>query len=130
MAYKNIPSIIAFILFCATACVAQSGALKRANDALRDLDYITAISLYQQILQKEDVAEAKVNLAECYRKINDTESAEYWYGQVVQLPNARSIHRLYYGMMLQANGKCDLAKVWLKQYIKEAPDDARGQYLA
>ena len=130
MAYKNIPSIIAFILFCATAGVAQSGALKRANDALRDLDYITAISLYQQILQKEDVAEAKVNLAECYRKINDTESAEYWYGQVVQLPNARSIHRLYYGMMLQANGKCDLAKVWLKQYIKEAPDDARGQYLA
>ncbi|MBK7937028.1 MAG: OmpA family protein [Lewinellaceae bacterium] len=130
MALKNISGIIAFLLLSGNALVAQSGTLKRADDAMRDLDYITAISLYQQVLQKEDNAEAKVNVAECYRKINDTENAEYWYAQVVQLPNARSIHRLYYGMMLQANGKCDLAKAWLKQYIKEAPNDARGQYLA
>mgnify|MGYP000874363547 CR=1 FL=1 len=130
MAFKLTPGIVAFLFLFANAAFAQSGALKRANDAMRDLDYITAIALYQQVLQKNDVVEAKVNLAECYRKINDTENAEYWYGQVVQSPNARAIHRLYYGMMLQANGKCDLAKVWLKQYIKEAPDDARGQYLA
>ncbi len=130
MTFKNTFGIVVLFLSSTVVLTAQSGALKRAGDAMRDLDYITAISLYQQVLQKEDNAEAKVNIAECYRKINDTESAEYWYNQVVQLPNARSIHKLYYGMMLQANGKCDLAKVWLKQYIKEAPDDARGQYLA
>ena len=130
MTYKHTPVIFALLLLNANVLTAQSGALRRANNAMRDLDYITAISLYQQVLQKEDNAEAKVNIAECYRKINDTENAEYWYGEVVKLPNARSIHKLYYGMMLQANGKCDLAKVWLKQYIREAPDDARGQYLA
>ncbi|MCB0528734.1 MAG: OmpA family protein [Saprospiraceae bacterium] len=130
MVYKITPLFIAFMLLCVFNAHAQSGLLRRADDAMRELDYITAITLYQQVLEKEDNGEAKVNIAECYRKINDTENAEYWYSQVVQMPNARSIHRLYYGMMLQANGKCDLAKVWLKQYIKEAPDDARGQYLA
>ncbi len=24
-------------------------------------------------------AEAKINIAECYRKVNDTENSEYWY---------------------------------------------------
>lgn len=131
MTFKNITCLLFFLLLSGMPSLfAQSGQLKRANDAMRELDYITAIGLYQQILNKDDIAEAKINIAECYRKINDTENAEYWYAQVVQLPNARSVHRLYYGMMLQANGKCDLAKAWLKQYIREAPDDARGQYLA
>ncbi len=97
---------------------------------MQDLDYMTAIVEYQQVLQREDLPEAKINLAECYRKINDTENAEYWYGQIVRLPNTKPVHKLYYGMMLQANGKCDVARLWLKQYEKEAPDDARGQFLA
>ena len=65
-----------------SAAFAQAGHLKRANDAMQELDYMTAIVEYQQVLQKEDNTEAKLNLAECYRKINDTENAEYWYGQM------------------------------------------------
>jgi len=119
-----------FLLFLTSSALAQSAHLKRANDAMRDLDYITAIVEYQQVLQKEDVTDAKINLAECYRKINDTENAEYWYGQIVRLPGIKPINKLYYGMMLQANGKCDVARVWLAQYLKDMPGDARGQYLA
>lgn len=110
--------ILALLPLLATA---QSARLKRANDAMLDLDYMTAIVEYQQVLQKEDNPEAKTNLAECYRKINDTENAEYWYGQVVRLPNVKPINKLYYGMMLQANGKCDIARVWLEQYLKDMP---------
>jgi len=118
------------LLLLPTLLVGQSARLKRANEAMQDLDYMTAIVEFQQLLQREDLAEAKIGLAECYRKINDTENAEYWYGQIVRLPNAKPIHKLYYGMMLQANGKCDVARLWLKQYEKDAPDDARGQFLA
>ena len=121
--------LLAFIL-CPVLIFAQSARLKRANEAMQDLDYMTAIVEYQQVLQREDIAEAKIGLAESYRKINDTENAEYWYGQIVRLPNTKPIHKLYYGMMLQANGKCDVARIWLKQYEKEAPDDTRGQFLA
>lgn len=112
-----------------TSALAQSGKLKRAKDAMDALDYVNAIQQYQQILQSEDNAEAKINLAECYRKINDTENAEYWYSQVVRLQEVQPVHKLYYGQMLQVNGKCDLAKEWYDQFTKEVPEDVRGQYL-
>jgi len=108
---------------------AQSSKLKRAKKHYDNLAYMEAIELYNLILEKGDNAEAKIYLAESYRKINDTENAEYWYGQVVRIAEAQPIHKLYYGMMLQRNGKCDLAREWYVQYVEAVPDDIRGQYL-
>ncbi|MBX2890120.1 MAG: PD40 domain-containing protein [Saprospiraceae bacterium] len=128
MNYKNI--LTSLFLVLSTSLSAQNFLLKQANDAMRDLDYMTAILLYQQVLEKDKHPEALINIAECYRKINDKQNAEFWYARVVQLPSAKPIHKLYYGMMLQANGKCEVAKAWLNQYVKDVPDDARGQHLA
>jgi len=120
-------TLILFIGLSAT--FAQSSKLKRAKKLFDGLAYIDAIELYNQILEKDDNAEAKIYLADAYRKINDTENAEYWYGQVVRLPEAQAIHKLYYGQMLQRNGKCDLAKEWYEQYVAAVPDEVRAQYL-
>jgi outer membrane protein OmpA-like peptidoglycan-associated protein len=130
MNYKYKIILLAFFLSGFLPLSAQSLLLNQASNAMRDLDYMTAIVLYQQVLESEENPEAVMNIAECYRKINDKVNAERWYSQVVKLPNAKPIHRLYYGMMLQANGKCDAAQAWLNQYVKDAPDDARGQHLA
>jgi outer membrane protein OmpA-like peptidoglycan-associated protein len=81
-------------------------------------------------LDKVDIAEAKIKVAESYRKINNMGEAEFWYGQVVHLPEAKPIYYLYYGKALQSNGKCDLAKPWFEKYSIEEPDDLRGQLLA
>ncbi len=119
-----------FLLFLFPLCAGAQSRLTRANNAMRELDYISAILLYQQVLEKDNNPEAMINLAECYRKINDPENAERWYAEVVQLPQAKAIHRLYYGMMLQTNGKCEEAKKWFALYLQENPDDARAQFLA
>ena len=116
-----------FLVCLAAGLSAQS--LQRARTAMDELDFVTAIQEYQLLLQREDNPEAKMNLAECYRKINDTGNAEYWYAQVVALPQAKPIHFLYYGMMLQANGKCSEARVWYQKFVAERPDDARAQNL-
>ena len=116
-------------LFSLSALSAQSSKLKRAKKFYDNLAYYEAIEMYNIILEKDDNAEAKIYLADSYRKINDTENAEYWYGQVVRLPEAQPVHKLYYGMMLQRNGKCDLAREWYVQYVEAVPDDVRGQYL-
>ena len=107
----------------------QSTKLKKANQHMEALNYQAAILLYNEALEKSDEPEAKMNLAECYRKVNDPSNAEYWYGQVVRLPQVEPIHKLYYGQMLQRNGKCDLAKEWFEKYVVDVPDDMRGQYL-
>ena len=113
--------------FGASGLFAQK--MKRAVKAMEGLDYQQAITLFNQVLEKDDNNEAKILLAECYRKVSNSEDGEYWYGQVVRLPESESIHKLYYGQMLQRNGKCDLAKEWYEKYVEEVPDDLRGQYL-
>ena len=47
----------------------------------------------------------------------------------MQLADAEPIHKLYYGQMLQRNGKCDLAKEYYQAYVDAVPQDQRGQYL-
>ena len=128
----NIKKLIFAAIITAFACnvsTAQFSKMKRAKQHMDALNYQEAIQVYNEILQKGDDSEAKVNIAECYRKVNDTENSEYWYGQVVRLPESKAVHKLYYGQMLQRNGKCDLAKEWYQKYVEEAPEDMRGQYL-
>jgi outer membrane protein OmpA-like peptidoglycan-associated protein len=108
---------------------AQTGKLRLAQQKMDDLDYVGAIGMYNEILQHSDDAFAKLNLAEAYRKVNDPVNAEFWYGQAVRTPQAEPIHQLYYGMMLQRNGKCDQARVWYQQYVELVPGDQRGRYL-
>lgn len=122
--------IIFFLLLLCPASARLQSRLTRADNAMQELDYMTAITLYQEVLDRENNPEAMINLAECYRKVNDAVHAEEWYAKVVQLPQAKAIHRLYYGMALQTNGKCDQAKPWFTAYLQENPDDARAQFLA
>lgn len=122
-------STLLFTALLAFSANAQKTNLKLGQKYMASLQYMEAIELYNRVLKNHDVSEAKINLAEAYRKVNDTENAEFWYGQVVRLSEAEPIHKLYYGMMLQRNGKCELAKEWYQQYVDGVPDDLRGQYL-
>jgi outer membrane protein OmpA-like peptidoglycan-associated protein len=131
MNIRHASCLTGFFLLVMTGFIsAQSFQSRMAEDAMKNLDYTTAISLYLQLLATADDPAAKLNLAECYRKINDTDNAEVWYRQIVELPATKPIYHLYYGMMLQANGKCDVARIWFQKYIRENPDDVRGQWLA
>lgn len=123
-----------FVLFCicflglAIAAHAQS-ELKKPKKMMDNLNYQGAIMEYLSILKKKDYSEAKINLADCYRKVGDWENAEYWYSQVVRLTEAQPIHKLYYGMALQHNGKCSDAKQWYSEYTSSVPDEIRSRNL-
>lgn len=121
--------LILCALLIGTAAMAQSSRLKRGQKYMDDLNYIGAIEVYNKILQKKEVPEAMINLAEAYRKIGDYYNAEYWYGRLVTLPEAEPIHKLYYGMALQRNGKCEQARPYYVEFVKAVPGDTRGQHL-
>ncbi|MEY4925903.1 MAG: hypothetical protein RI894_339, partial [Bacteroidota bacterium] len=124
-------TVIAVLLMSiANPAIAQKAALKYANALYSDMSLQKAIVAYLDILDRRDVAEAKINLADCYRRIGNTSEAEYWYGQVVHLPEAKPIHKLYYGMALQSDNKCEQAQKWFDEYARLEPNDLRGQLLA
>ncbi len=130
MQARHIFTTLLLLVFFAFSASAQKAKLQRANKEFERFNYHTAIPLYLEILDKVDVSEAKIKLAESYRRMNNWKEAEYWYGQVVHLPDAKPVFSLYYGKALQANGKCDLAKEWFEEYARQEPDDLRGKLLS
>jgi outer membrane protein OmpA-like peptidoglycan-associated protein len=124
---KIVTCCLVFILL-STTLMAQKAKLERANREFEGFNYSAAIVLYQEILEKNDISEAKIKLAESFRKVDNMGEAEYWYGQIVHLPEAESIYLLHYAQALQANGKCDLAKEWFNKY-NEVVGDTRSGHL-
>ena len=119
---------LATLIFC-PGLFAQTSKLRKANVYLENRRYDKAIQLYESILEKKEVAEAKVNLAKAYRKIKNYPKAEFWYSKIVNLSGSRPIHKYYYGMMLQRNGNCERAQEWFKKYLKQKPNDRRAKHL-
>ncbi|MFK7947888.1 MAG: hypothetical protein AB8G11_09875 [Saprospiraceae bacterium] len=118
-------SFTLFLIFITITVSAQKAKLDRANSEFERYNFAFAIELYQEILEKKDIVEAKINLAECYRKVDNMAEAEYWYGQIVHLPEAKPIYYLYYAKALYANGKCDLAKPWFEKYEATLDENTR-----
>jgi outer membrane protein OmpA-like peptidoglycan-associated protein len=130
MKFRNFYALATVLFLSISTLSAQSGKLDKGKRLMKELNYQGAIELFTAVLAKGDNPEAKINLAECYRKISDSENAEFLYGQVVRLPEAQPIHYLFYGEMLQRNGKCDLAKEWYAKFNTAVPEDVRGQYMS
>lgn len=121
-------ALVALLLFMGIAISAQdAGKLKKANDLFEHFSFPAAAEAYKKILAKnDDVPEAKIKLAECYRHMLMPVEAEYWYEQVVALPESEPIHKYWYGSALKMNGKFDEAKQMFMEYAQLVPADTRG----
>lgn len=129
---KNIPLLRILSLCCAWLLTLQLQAqddnrLKKADDLFNQFAYPEAAEAYKKILAKdENIPQAKIKIAEAYRFMNMPIEAEYWYEQVVDLPESEPIHKYYYAMALKANGKFEEAKQMFLQYAQLVPADTRG----
>lgn len=116
------------VLIVATA-TGQKARLKSAKNLMDRKNYQAAVEIYLEILDKQDDAEAKMGIAECYRFLRNQHEMEYWYGQVVLLPQAPPESMFYYAQALHRNGKYDKAKEWCKRYIEYDPSNMSAQML-
>lgn len=125
---KNILFLLLTVLCFSTQLFAQDdNRLKKADDLFNQFAYPEAAEAYKKILAKDDnIPQAKIKIAESYRFMNMPIEAEYWYEQVVDLPESEPIHKYYYAMALKANGKFEEAKQMFLQYAQLVPADTRG----
>ncbi len=106
-----------FALTISVQIFAQDLTLKQANKFFRKIAYNKAVPLYQRVLEIDSTnAVALHNIAECYRKMNDTKNAEKYFAKVVELPDAQSIEKYYYGMALIGNDKYTEGQRWIRFY--------------
>ncbi len=120
----HISTKISRLLFSVAFCLITSSLfaqMDKADKLYADYKYAQAIELYKPIADKGNIRAIR-KIAECYRKINDYENAEYYYALVVADKNALPKSFLYYGQLLMTNEKYGDAKTWLKKYLSLKPD--------
>ena len=118
-AYLFLSALIPLFVGC------SSSKYIEANRFYNNLGFAKAIPLYEKALEKKNIPDAKIKLADAYRKINNSVKAEYWYSQVVNMPQCKPENKLFYAEELIKNGKYNEAEKWLVLYEKENPSDKR-----
>ena len=100
---------------------------KKANELFEDYAYQDALDMYKQLLSNNySKPEVKLQVAECYRHLNNPRKAAQYYGQVIPQEQISSPEfKFYYADALFKIGKYQQARTWLEKYKQEAPNDER-----
>lgn len=122
---------ISALLFSTAAYAQVQTKFEIAKDLYSRLAYSEAIPILEDFLNKKDNLEAKVILADCFRKNNEYVKAEEWYSKVVADKNLDDANQyLYYAQTLQTNGKYNDALNWYSLYLSKNPNDRRAKNQA
>jgi peptidoglycan-associated lipoprotein len=103
--------------------------LKKGNKEFSDLQYQNAIKHYNKVLSKRDNHEARTKLANSYRLTNDYKQAEPLFSEIVNYSEIEPINWFYYAKILMNHGDYKEAKVWLKKYLGQVPNDVVAKML-
>jgi outer membrane protein OmpA-like peptidoglycan-associated protein/tetratricopeptide (TPR) repeat protein len=123
-------STLFFIAFCIhIGLFAQQAKLNKANQYFRELNFQSAVQLYEQILKKGTKPQALFNLSHSYRRIGDTKKAEYWYAQSILHPECTPEMYVYLAQALLSNNKPIDAKRQLEKFLSLQPTDVRAKNL-
>ena len=117
--------LIAVAVLFVAGCA--SSHYKQGNYLYDKMAYAEAVKEFTKALGAKNIPEAKIKIADAYRKMNNAKKAESWYEQVVQMPQAQPVHKLYYAHMLKRNGKHDEARTWYNNYLESMPNDAEAK---
>ncbi|WPP49754.1 OmpA family protein [Catalinimonas niigatensis] len=121
--------ILRYTLICwisINQVVAQSQLIQKGDQYYQEMAFVQALEYYQKAYKKDSTSkEAKLKMAESFRRLNDPVNAEIWYQQVVNDSIASSAHRLYYAEALNSNGKYEQAREWYKRYLQEKGKERR-----
>ena len=90
--------------------------MERASAFYDHYSYHKAIDLFEEALEIKDVQEPKVQLANCYRELNNPEEALAWYQKALIDGPLQEEDMLHYGQVLSALQQYDSAHAVLDKY--------------
>ncbi len=128
---KKVAYILLFVLISLHG-FSQSERTKKADRTFERGEYYKALQQYQRIydkgkLDKETKAYVTFQIAECYRHMGNFKKAEMKYKAAISKKYQNPLVYLYYGQMLRANAKYDLAIEQFKKYLELVPDDKEAK---
>ena len=120
---------VAFIFCLPLFCFPQNQCTK-ANELFTNLAFSDAIPEYEKcVKQNPGNSDAVVQLAHCYRLINNSKEAEKWYAKAVQFKDVNAECLKYYSQALLKNGDYSTAGDWILKYKKIKGSDEEADKM-
>lgn len=107
---------------------AQSLQERKADQYYERYAYSKATVLYESLF-REDKGNPKYiqRLGYSYYKMLNYRKALIYYSQLVQLKEHQVSDLYDYSQLLKIDGRPELAKVWLEQYVEQSPGDLKAK---
>ncbi len=122
--------LIAYFLAFSVLSFPQKKRTARADEAYDAGEFYEAIDLYKNaysaIKDKQEKTRVTFQIAECYRKTNNSKQSELRYKRAVSREYPDPIAILRYAEAKKMNGKYEDAIDELKRYKQLVPDDPRS----
>ncbi|MBX2927271.1 MAG: PD40 domain-containing protein [Saprospiraceae bacterium] len=126
---KPILLFIAVALLAIGSTAAQNSKIRRAEEAMRLLQYAEAIKLYQEVIAKSPDQKVQTSLAVAYRKNLDYANAAAAFRQITDWENVSPDCLLQYGRVLLQTESCTAAQPVFDSFIERSPSDGRVPHL-
>lgn len=122
-------SVFLLILALSSMWSCTSVKLRTANTYYEEYAFADAIKNYEYVLSRKKNNDAILKLADSYRQVNNSQKAEQWYKEAIQLDESPPLNKLYYAEALMENGKYAEAKTWFINYLKLVPTDEKAKRM-
>ncbi len=131
---QKITLAIFFGMLISISSIAQQSLLKMAEHHYDNLSFIKAIEAYERALEKDlsgdEATMARIQLADSYCKVKDTQNAERVFrdllGAGTELSGENNNVYLKYAQVLAGNGKYSESQSMYEQYNEKVKNDPRG----
>lgn len=105
-----------YILLFTLGFLSSCSTLKKADKSFALENYSDAIYLYQKAVDEKD-SYPYFQLAESYRRSNQLDKAEEYYGKAIEIGDVNDKAYFFYAKSLHMNGKTEKAKEVLNDYL-------------
>ena len=124
---KQLASTFLLILCVLGSAFAQNKNTSKADEFFKQEAYLDALEEYREAYTKESSNAQKARIifqiAECYRMMNDMESALSWYERSARAKHTDSKQYYYWGRALMQQGKYSEAQEQFQTYQKKDSKD-------
>lgn len=122
-------TVLSFQMIAQTNATRASTFVKEGDSYFRDKSWILAVPRYKAALDLDEKnRKAQYQLGECYRMMQDYQSAQYYYEQAGQDPDIRyPLAPYYYALMQKYSGQYDAALKNFKKFGKFLSENGLSQ---
>jgi outer membrane protein OmpA-like peptidoglycan-associated protein/tetratricopeptide (TPR) repeat protein len=98
---------------------------KEAETHYNNYNFALALEAYKKLLEKQEASLKIVKrIADCYRFLNNSKEAEFWYAQTLTFPDHEPENLRFFADAARKNGNYDKAKRLYLRYADRVPDQA------